>query len=164
MPWASPRNMLWYMQTDDGVEAYVKKIINQMIRIHPEMSQRIGDRPEDNAQHFKRFDGMVVEFLSATDSNLINKNAPFIVADEYDAYDPSLGDPKSRLDTRRQYYGRLSMLLAHEPSGPRAGLDPVKHWRDGIMRVYADSDASRVVVAVPAMRRLVIARARSPSG
>jgi phage terminase large subunit GpA-like protein len=136
----SPRNMLWYMQTDDGVEAYVKKIINQMIRIHPEMSQRIGDRPEDNAQHFKRFDGMVVEFLSATDSNLINKNAPFIVADEYDAYDPSLGDPKSRLDTRRQYYGRLSMLLALSHPDRALGLDPVKHWRDGIMRVYADSD------------------------
>lgn len=136
----SPRNTLWYMQTDEGVEAYVKKIINQMIRIHPEMSSRIGERPEDNAQHFKRFEGMVVEFLSATDSNLINKNAPFIVADEYDAYDPSLGDPKSRLDTRRQYYGRLSMLLAMSHPDRALGLDPVRHWRDGIMRVYADSD------------------------
>lgn len=136
----SPRNTLWYMQTDEGVEAYVKKIINQMIRIHPEMASRIGDRPEDNAQHFKRFDGMVVEFLSATDSNLINKNAPFIVADEYDAYDPALGDPKSRLDTRRQYYGRLSMLLALSHPDLAEGLDPVRHWRNGIMRVYADSD------------------------
>jgi phage terminase large subunit GpA-like protein len=135
----SPKNTLWYMQTDEGVEAYVKKIINQMIRVHPEMASRIGDRPEDNAQHFKRFDGMVVEFLSATDSNLINKNAPFIVADEYDAYDPSLGDPKSRLDTRRQYYGRLSTLLAMSHPDRASGLDPMRHWRDGIMRVYADS-------------------------
>lgn len=135
----SPRNALWYMQTDEGVEAYVKKIINQMIRWHPEMHERLGDRPEDNAQHFKRFDGMVVEFLSATDSNLINKNAPLIIADEYDAYDESLGDPKSRLDTRRQYYGRLSKLLVMSHPDRALGLDPVKHWRAGVMRVYADS-------------------------
>jgi phage terminase large subunit GpA-like protein len=135
----SPRNTLWYMQTDEGVEAYVKKIINQMIRMHPKMLERLGDRPEDNAQHFKRFDGMVVEFLSATDSNLINKNAPLIVADEYDAYDQSLGDPKSRLDTRRQYYGRLSKLLCMSHPDRATGLDPVKHWQHGIMRVIADS-------------------------
>jgi phage terminase large subunit GpA-like protein len=134
-----PRNTLWYMQTDEGVEAYVKKIINQMIRMHPEMRDRLGDRPEDNAQHFKRFAGMVVEFLSATDSNLINKNAPLIIADEYDAYDPGLGDPKSRLDTRRQYYGRMSKLLAISHPDRAKGLDPVKHWDAGIMSVYADS-------------------------
>jgi phage terminase large subunit GpA-like protein len=135
-----PRNFLWYMQTDEGVEAYVKKIINPMIDRQPVMRSRLGDRPEDDSLHFKRFAGMAGEFLSFTDSNLINKNAPCIIADEWDAYDTSIGDPKTLLDRRRQYYGRMSMLLAMSHADLARGLDPSKHWNDGIMKLYADSD------------------------
>ena len=104
-----PRNVIWYMQTDEGIEAYVKKTLNPMIQAHAGMSARLGPKPEDDALHFKRFAGMSAEFLSFTDNNLIGRNAPLIIADEWDAYDPSIGDPKALLDRRRQYYGRMSM-------------------------------------------------------
>lgn len=134
-----PRSMLWYMQTDESVEAYVKARINPMVEAHAEMLSRRGQRPEDDAQHFKKFDGMRVEFLSFTYNNLINKNAPLIVADEWDAYDESIGDPKTLLDVRRQYYGKMSHLLAISHADLAIGLDPTKHWRKGIMRLFADS-------------------------
>lgn len=134
-----PGSMLWYMQTDESVEAYVKARINPMIQAHEGMLDRLGEKPEDNAQHFKNFGAMRAEFLSYTHSNLINKNAPLIVADEWDAYDESHGDPKTLLDVRRQYYGRLSHLLAISHPDRATGLDPTKHWARGIMRLYADS-------------------------
>lgn len=135
-----PRNMLWYMQTDDAVESYVKSRINPMIDAHrEELRARLGERPEDNAMHFKRFAGMWVQFLSATLANLISKSAPFIVLDEIDAYDKALGDPKVLADVRRQFFGYLSMLLVMSHPDQALGLDPAKHWRNGIMRVYADS-------------------------
>lgn len=133
------RNILWYMQTDEGVEAYVKKRINQMIQWHDEMSSKLGKDPIQRSLHYKEFIDMTVEFLSATYSNLIGKSAPFIIADEYDAYDPALGDPKQLLDVRRRYYGRLSTLLAISHPDRALGLNPDKDWRNGIMRVYADS-------------------------
>lgn len=134
-----PRSILWFMQTDEGVEAYVKARINPMIEAHEEMRTRLGPNPEDDAQHFKKFDGMRVEFNSFTYNNLINKNAPLIVADEWDAYDASIGEPKTLLDVRRQYYGKLSHLLAISHPDLATGPDPNKHWAKGIMRLYADS-------------------------
>jgi phage terminase large subunit GpA-like protein len=136
----NPRNALWYMQTDQGIESYVKSRLNPMIEAHAEMQSRIGHRPEDNAQHFKKFAGMWLQLYSATYSNLISKSAPLIIADEWDAYVESLGDPKAMLDVRRQYYGRLSMLIGLSHPDRALGLDPNRDWRDGIMRVYADSD------------------------
>jgi hypothetical protein len=51
----------------------------------------------------------------------------------------AIGDPKTLLDVRRQYYGKLSHLLAISHPDRATGLDPSKHWGKGIMRLYADS-------------------------
>lgn len=136
----SPRDILWYMQTEKALEAYVKKRVNPMIKAHEEMSKRIGGATEDSTLHFKQFDRMTVEFLSATYANLISKSAPIIIADEIDAWLETLGDPKPLLDVRRQTYGHNSMLLAVSHPDRATGLDPIKDWRGGIMRIYADSD------------------------
>ncbi|MFM0270109.1 phage terminase large subunit family protein [Paraburkholderia aspalathi] len=135
-----PADMLWYMQTDPGLESYVKSRINPMIDSHPGMGMRLGTRPIDDSLHFKRFEGMHVEFLSASSNNLINKSAPRIVADETDAYDPSLGDIKTLLDVRRQTFGRQSMLLAMSHPDLARGIIPDRDWTAGIMAIYADSD------------------------
>jgi len=138
---SDPADFLWYMQTDPGLEAYVKKRINPMIEMHPEeMKANLGPRPIDDSIHFKRFRNMNVEFLSATMSNLINKNAPRIVADEIDAYPLSLGDVKVLLDVRRQAFKEDSMLLAISHPDRARGYDPETDWTDGIMALYADSD------------------------
>jgi phage terminase large subunit GpA-like protein len=133
-------DLLWYMQTDPGLESYVKSRINPMIDSHVEMAMKLGSRPIDDSLHFKRFEGMHVEFLSASSNNLINKSAPRIVADEVDAYDPSLGDIKAILDVRRQTFGRQSMLLALSHPDLARGLIPERDWSAGIMAMYGDSD------------------------
>jgi phage terminase large subunit GpA-like protein len=134
-----PANLLWYMQTDDAVAAFVKGRINPMVEAHDGLKTRQGLRPVDDSLHYKRFRGMTVEFLSATSSNLINKSAPRIIADEIDAYPPGLGDVKALLDIRRQAFGRESRLLAISHPDRAEGLNPAK-WSAGIMAIYADSD------------------------
>jgi phage terminase large subunit GpA-like protein len=135
-----PRRTLYYMQTDAGVESFVKDRINTMIRAHEEMRSKLGSDPSDDTLHYKRFAGMSMQFLSATHNNLISKDAPLIIADEVDAYDQSFGDPKVLFDVRRTTYGLMSKLLMMSHPDLARGFDPVKHWRAGIMRVYADSD------------------------
>ena len=119
-----PGDFLWYMQTDAGIEAHVKQRIDPMIALHEPMKAKLGRRAVDNSIHFKRFGGMTAQFLSATESNLINKSAPRIVADEVDAYAEGLGDVKALLDVRRQTFGRRSKLLALSHPDLARGLDP----------------------------------------
>lgn len=137
----NPANFLWYMQTDPGRDAYVKSSINPMIEQHRFLHERIGRKPMDNSLIFKRFDRMTVEFLGASTGNLINKKAANIVADEVDAYDPALGDPKALFDVRRQTFMDFgSMLLAMSHPDRATGLNPATDWARGIMAMYADSD------------------------
>jgi phage terminase large subunit GpA-like protein len=135
----NPGDLLWYMQTDSAVQAFVKSRINPMIDEHEVLRSKRGLRATDDSLSYKQFTGMAVEFLAATRSAMINKRAPRILADEWDAYDPSIGDPKILLDIRRQTFGRESMLLALSHPDRAGGLDP-RHWNAGIMALYAQSD------------------------
>ncbi|MDR3438962.1 terminase gpA endonuclease subunit [Telmatospirillum sp.] len=134
-----PGNMLWYMQTDQVLEAFVKDRINPLIDGHDILSKSQGLKSVDDSLHFKRFRSMAVQFLPATRSNLISKSAPRIIADEIDAYPPSLGDVKALLDIRRQTYGAESMMLAVSHPDRARGADPAG-WKEGIMSLWADSD------------------------
>ncbi len=136
---ADPASFLWYMQSDDGVQSYVKSRINPMIDLHEGMKEALGKRPVDDSLSFKRFRGMVVEFLSAHPKTLINKSAPRIVADEIDNW-MLLGDVKTMLDIRRQTFGAQSKLLMISHPDMAKGLKPETDWTAGIMSVYADSD------------------------
>lgn len=135
-----PAPFLWFMQTEDGLEAYVKSRINPMITAQEEMKRKLGPLPVDNSLHFKRFEGMTVEFLSATHGNLISKRAPRGVYDEVDAYDQSLGNIKELADVRMQTYGEHAHGLFISHPDLAAGLDPETDWTRGIMAIYADSD------------------------
>lgn len=135
-----PGDMLWYMQTETGIESYVKDRINTMIDIHDELRTNLGNRSVDDSLSFKKFTQMSVSFLSATENNLINKTAKKIIADEIDAYPESLGDIMPILDVRRQTYGKFSKVLALSHPDQAKGLDPTKHWGRGIMAIYGDSD------------------------
>lgn len=133
-----PASMLWYMQTDEGVESYVKGRINPYIEGHDCLLDRLGKKPVDNSLHFKRFRGMAVEFLAFGHTTIINKSAPRIVADEVDNYQ-WLGDVKPVLDVRRQTFGRQSKVLAMSHPDLARGMDPDKDWTSGIMAFYGDS-------------------------
>lgn len=133
-----PADMLWYMQSDDGIESYVKGTINPLIEDHDILASRLGSRPVDDSLHFKRFRGMTVEFLSFGPRTIINKSAPRIVADEVDNYQ-WLGDVQPVLDVRRQTFGQQSMILAMSHPDLARGMNPAKDWTSGIMAFYADS-------------------------
>ena len=120
---SDPGDLLWYMQTDSAVQAFVKSRIDPMIDEHEILRAKRGLRPTDDSLGFKRFTGMTVEFLAATRSAMINKRAPRILADEWDAYDASIGDPKMLLDIRRQTFGRESKLLALSHCDRAGGLN-----------------------------------------
>lgn len=134
-----PANLLWYMQSDEALEAYVKDRINPMIDEHEVMSKARGMRLIDDSLHYKRFRGMSVQFLTASMSNLISKSAPRIVADEIDGYRNIFGDVKVLLDVRRQTFGDASMLLAISHPDRAGGLLPERDWNAGIMSMYRDS-------------------------
>lgn len=136
----NPGDFIWYMQSDDTTEAFVKGRINKMIDAHDILRNNLGMRPIDDSLHYKRFMTMSAEFLTATEKNLINKSAPRIVADEIDAYASGLGNVKPLLDIRRQTFGIESMALFISHPDRARGLNPDRDWTDGIMGVYADSD------------------------
>lgn len=135
----NPAKILWYMQSDDAVEAYVKDRINPMIEGHEVLRNNQGLRAVDDSLHFKRFRAMSVEFLTATNKTLISKSAPRIIVDEIDALDEELGNIMARVDVRRQTYGRQSMVLALSHADKARGKRP-ENWTAGIMAIYADSD------------------------
>lgn len=136
----SPGDFLWYMQSDEALQAYVKKTIDPMIEIHPDLAGSLGLKAIDDSLHFKRFRTMNVEFLTATMKNMINKKAPRIIGDEIDAYPKDIGDPKVLLDKRRQTYGAESIFVAVSHPDRAKGLRPETDWTQGIMSIYADSD------------------------
>lgn len=133
-----PADFLWYMQSDDGIESYVKDTINPYITDHEVLLDKLGKRPIDDSLHFKRFQGMSVQFLSFGPRTIINKSAPRIVADEVDNYQ-WLGDVQPVLDVRRQTFGKQSMVLAMSHPDLARGLNPAEDWTSGIMAFYGDS-------------------------
>lgn len=132
-------NILWYMQSDEALEAYVKDRINPMVDLHDVLVKAKGPRLIDDSLHYKRFRGMSIQFLTASMSNLISKSAPRIVADEIDGYRSIFGDVKVLLDVRRQTYGDQSMLLAISHPDRATGMVPERDWNAGIMSMYRDS-------------------------
>jgi phage terminase large subunit GpA-like protein len=139
-----PANLLWYMQAQPALEAYVKRTINPMIAQHKELQRRLGPNRTDDSLKFKGFLGMAVELLPATFANLTNKAAGRIIADEYDGYtigstDGGYADPKALLDVRRSTFGRESKLFCLSHPDRAEGAKPEK-WNAGIMSLYRDSD------------------------
>ncbi|MBS1067264.1 phage terminase large subunit family protein [Gluconobacter cerinus] len=135
-----PADFLVYAQTDQALESYVKREIEPMIELHPVMRDRLGLKPKDRSLHFKKFEGMWVEFLASTYNNLISKSAPRIIITELDAcpvYDQ--GDTFGLGTIRRETFGRESMVLVESHPDRASGRDPSK-WNDGIMKIYRDSD------------------------
>jgi phage terminase large subunit GpA-like protein len=137
---ADPADFLWYMPAGPLLESHVKTRIDPMILDHDPLRAALGSRPSDDTLHFKRFGGMSVQFLPAIHGNMISKSAPRIVADEWDAYPASLGDPKALLDIRRQTFGSASMLLAISHPDQAEGMEPSRDWQRGIMAIFAESD------------------------
>lgn len=135
---ADPADMLWYMPTEDLVGSYVKGRIEPLLDAHEKLIGHL--RHGRDSVQMKRFRGGRVEFLPFIHNALVNKHVERIVVDEFDALDPSLGDPMQLINPRRQAAGARSRVLAI--SHPDLGL-PITAPRErqrGIMRLYAAGD------------------------
>lgn len=135
-----PASFLWYMPTDEMVDAYVKEDINKLIDMHDGIKSRLGLKPVDDSLSYKRFRGMSVQFLAAKPNNFINKKAGRIVCDEIDSYAASLGDLKTLVDVRRTTFGSESKLLLTSHPDRGKGMNPDQDWTTGIMSYYGISN------------------------
>jgi hypothetical protein len=131
--------------------------INPMINAHDEMRARKGlraGRRQPALQALPRHDDRVpVGDPRQPDQ----QSAPRIVADEIDAYPRSLGDVKALLDVRRQTFGRLD-AARDQPSRP--GRRASTRARRLDRRHHGDlrrQRPARLVLALSALRRLVVA-------
>lgn len=138
---AEPTDLLWYLPTEPLAIAYVKSRIEPMLEAHEALIGHL--RHGRDSTDFKRFRGGRVEFLPFTASALVNKHVSHIVADEFDSFDTSVGDPLSVLNVRRQSAleqgAHSTLLLISHPDRGRPIGSPVER-QAGIMRVYLESD------------------------
>jgi phage terminase large subunit GpA-like protein len=126
----------WYANTDDVVKSYVKTTVNPLLDDHE--AARAGGTLDDSLS-FKRFlRGTAVEFLAASDANFRNKTFRYVIGDEFDGYDPALGDARGLLNMRRATEGRLGRTLFVSHPDRAEGNTPTD-WRRGIMAIYAAS-------------------------
>jgi phage terminase large subunit GpA-like protein len=126
----------WYANTDDVMKAYVKTGINPLLDDHN--CVRAGDDTADSLS-FKRFiGGTEVQFLAATDAAFRNKTFRYVIGDEFDGYDPSLGDARGLLNLRRATEGAAGRSLFISHPDLAEGVHP-SEWRRGIMAIYAAS-------------------------
>ncbi len=134
---SDPADLLWYLNTDAALDAYVKARIDTMLDQHDPLIGHL--RHGRDSVGFKRFRGGRAEFLTFTPSSLVNKHVARIVADEIDNYDEALGDPLALLNPRRQAAGADSKLLVISHPDRGAPIDAPRAKQRGIMGVYADS-------------------------
>lgn len=134
---SDPADLLWYLNTDAALDAYVKGRIEPMLDQHDPLIGSL--RQGRDSVAFKRFRGGRAEFLTFTASSLVNKHVARIVGDEIDNYDISLGDPLTLLNPRRQAAGADSKLLLISHPDRGAPIDAPRSKQRGIMAVYADS-------------------------
>ncbi len=138
---ADPAEMLWYLHTEPAQRAYVQGRMEGILDLHDKLLGHL--RHGRDSVEMKRFRGGRVEFLPFTGSTLVNKHVARIVADEYDSFDPSLGDPLALLNPRRQAAqmagGDSKLLIISHPDQGQPLSTPVEQQR-GIMRVYMQSD------------------------
>ena len=126
----------WYANTDDVVKAYVKTGINPLLDDHA--CARAGGDLADSLS-FKRFAlGTEIQFLAATDASFRNKTFRYVIADEFDGYDPALGDARGLLNLRRATEGAAGRTLFVSHPDLAEGVHPTE-WRRGIMSIYAAS-------------------------
>jgi len=136
---SDPADLLWYLNTDAAVAAYVKGRVEPMLDQHEPLIGHLRRGLGRDSVEFKRFRGGRAEFLTFTPSSLVNKHVSRIVADEIDNYDEALGDPLALLNPRRQAAGDDSKLLLISHPDRGVAVEAPRAKQRGIMGVYADS-------------------------
>lgn len=120
------KNVLWFMQDDDSLNDYIDERGEEMLRIHPEVNEKIDWTDRKNGRKRKMIGKALWLWRPATARALRAKAAPIIVADEIDAYQKKIRDAIMTLVTSRQEeFGTASKayICSHPDAGPDGGID-----------------------------------------
>lgn len=120
------KNVLWFMQDEDSLNDYIDERGEEMLHIHPEVSEKIDWSDPKNGRKRKRIGKSLVLYRPATSRALRAKAAPTIVADEIDAYVKKVRDAIMTLVTSRQEeFGTAAKayICSHPDAGPNGGID-----------------------------------------
>ncbi len=120
------KNVLWFMQDEDSLNDYIDERGEEMLRIHPEVDEKIDWTDRRNSRKRKMIGKSLTLYRPATQRALRAKAAPTIVADEIDAYQKKVRDAIMTLVTSRQEeFGTASKayLCSHPDAGPDGGID-----------------------------------------
>lgn len=121
-------DMLWYMQSADDIDDYMEERGEWMLDEHDQIAAKIDRTWKRQARNRKRIGQSLARWLAATDKTTRGKAAPFIVADEIDAYIAKVSKTiLTKLLNRQREYGSagLMYLCSHPDIGPKYGIEAV---------------------------------------
>lgn len=121
-------DMLWYMQSGDDIDDYMEERGEWMLDNHEQVSAKIDRTYKRQARDRKRIGESLARWLAATDKTTRGKAAPFIVADEIDAYIRKVSKTiLTKLLNRQREYGSAALmyLCSHPDIGPQYGIEAV---------------------------------------
>lgn len=122
------KHVLWFMQDEDSINDYIDERGEEMLRIHPEVNEKIDWSDIRNGRKRRRIGKSLLLYRPATRRALRAKAAPTIVADEIDAYEKKIRKAIMTLVTSRQEeFGSAAKayLCSHPDEGPDDGIDAV---------------------------------------
>lgn len=125
-------NVYWFMQDEDSINDYIDERGEEMLKIHPKVSEKIDWNDKRNSRKRKKIRKFLLLYRPATMRALRAKAAPVIGGDELDAWNKKLRAAAMTLVTSRQEeFGTAAK--AYFCSHPDAGAD------DGISAIQKDS-------------------------
>ena len=124
-------DVIVYLQASSDCDSYADKEFRDFFLLHPEISEKVGKRPEDNKRKFKRVGDRAIQLLPANLNNVRQKEATFIWASEIDGYRDKVRDGfKDNIATRMQASGKQAKayIESHPDCGWTSGIGPI--WKD----------------------------------
>lgn len=121
-------NMLWLMQSKDDLADYIDERVTWMLENHEGVSEKIDWSDPKNGRFRVDIGGSLALWRPATLRALRGKAAPYIVADEIDAYPKRVRNAiKTLLENRQREFGNnsLAYLCSHPDAGPTEGIDSI---------------------------------------
>lgn len=130
-------NVIWFVQDEDSLNDYIDERGDEMLRIHPEINEKVNWGDRTNGRKRKNIGKSKLFYRPATARALRMKAAPLIVGDEIDAWTPKTRDAAPTLITSRQEeFGSAAkaFLASHADAGPDGGID--LHLRDSLLHLW----------------------------
>lgn len=146
------KNVLWFMQDEDSINDYIDERGEEMLRIHPEVNEKIDWGDIRNGRKRRKIGKSLLLYRPATRRALRAKAAPTIVADEIDAYEKKIRKAIMTLITSRQEeFGSAAKayLCSHPDEGPDDGIDAV--LKDSLLSLWFARCPHCGVAASPAL-------------